>query len=187
MNKELVSEDSASRPAIPDIYITTVNAVDAGEYSRPSDLHSTQLGDKDPDQDVHPGINSIGLSDWLTEATVNTKQDLDTSKKELDIINFILEEFALRSRTDRRPSITREGQIRLMRACQEHSSSRCHLLRDRLRHVQFWTRSKAMGQQVPGKAPEEVSNPFTARLLYSQHEPKGNGGIATGPFGATIF
>ncbi|RYC54855.1 hypothetical protein CHU98_g11356 [Xylaria longipes] len=108
-----------------------------------------------PCRHKYESINSIEVSDWLTEATVDLGRDLDTSKKELDIIKFILEEMELRSRTDRRQGATREGQVKLIRACREYSSSRCHVLRERLRQIQLWARLRMMGQQVPGMAPEE--------------------------------
>lgn len=153
MNRERTSEVAASGSVVPGIYITTYGTTNAGELSHP---YGMQVDAASPDRDRHGSVNSMEASDWLVEATVDLSRDLDTSKKELDIIKFILEEMEPRSRTDRRPGVTRDGQVELMRACREYSSSRCFLLRERLRQVQFWARSKIMGQQVPEMAPEEV-------------------------------
>ncbi|KAI0454202.1 hypothetical protein F5B21DRAFT_504491 [Xylaria acuta] len=152
MNRGRTSEAAASRSAVPDIYITTYGTPDTGEPSRP---YGMQVDAASPDRDKHESIDNIEVSDWLTEAMADLSRDLDTSKKELGIIKFILEETELRSRTDRGSGVTREGQVELMRACREYSSSRCHLLRERLRQVQFWARSRVTGQEVPGRAPEE--------------------------------
>ncbi|KAI0466117.1 hypothetical protein F4859DRAFT_507620 [Xylaria cf. heliscus] len=152
MNRGRPSEVAASGSAVPAIYISTHGVTDPGEPSHP---YGIQVDAVRADRDKHGRINSIHASDWLTEATVDLSRDLDTSKKELDIIKFILEEMELRPRTDRGSGVTREGQVELMRACREYSSSRCHLLRERLRQVQFWARSRIIGQQVPERAPEE--------------------------------
>jgi len=130
-------------------------------------------------------------SDWLAEAQRTLSQDLETSKKELEIIRYIIEEMRTReqnrnqnqnqnriqgqqekqseatlenSRNDntvQREEDMRTGRedsrMRLMSACREYTRSRCHLLRDRLRQVQFWTHARRLGNYVPGKAPEDVS------------------------------
>ncbi|KAI0444030.1 hypothetical protein F4803DRAFT_285359 [Xylaria telfairii] len=152
MNRGRTSEAAASDSAMPDIYITPHGTIDAGGLPR---SYGMQVDPVSPDRDRHGSVNSIETSDWLMEATADLSRDLDTSKKELDIIKFILEEMEPRSRTNRRPGIARDGQVELMRACREYSSSRCYLLRERLRQVQFWARSRIMGQQVPEMAPEE--------------------------------
>ncbi|KAI1750377.1 hypothetical protein F4782DRAFT_532484 [Xylaria castorea] len=152
MNGGRISEAGPSRSAAPDISTTAHGTTNVG---RPSHTYGVQVDAASPDRDRPISINSIEDSDWLMEATVDLSRDLDTSKKELEIIKFILEEMELRSRTDRRPSVTREGQIELMRACCEYSSSRCHLLRERLRQAQSWAHARAIGQQVPGRIPEE--------------------------------
>ncbi|KAI0545356.1 hypothetical protein F4679DRAFT_478814 [Xylaria curta] len=147
MNREQISETAA--PQSTDIYAAVDGTTDT---SRP---YGIQVDAVSPDRSRPVSTDSVEGLDWLMEATVDLSRDLDTSKKELEIIKFILEEMELRSRTDRsRPGVT-QGETELMRACREYSSSRCHMLRERLRQTQFWTRSRAIGQQVPGRIPEE--------------------------------
>lgn len=156
------SQEAASRSVVPNITISSFAAADAIESSRPRFSYGVQLG---PDVDEHEDANSAEAADWLMEATVDLGQDLDTSKKELDLIKFILEEMELRPRPGRRSHRSREGQVKLMRACREYSSSRCHMLRERLRQVQFWAHGRMMGHQVPEKAPDEVSCLFARRII----------------------
>ncbi|KAI1733914.1 hypothetical protein F4680DRAFT_454454 [Xylaria scruposa] len=151
MNRGQTSEAAAPRSTLPDIYTTVDGTTNT---SRPSHPYGVQVDAVSPDRNRPVSTDSVDALDWLMEATVDLSRDLDTSKKELEIIKFILEEMELRSRTDRRPGVT-QGEIELMRACREYSSSRCHMLRERLRQTQFWTRSRAIGQQVPGRIPEE--------------------------------
>ncbi|TGJ82403.1 hypothetical protein E0Z10_g6363 [Xylaria hypoxylon] len=150
MNKGPASEKAAVRSVVPDIYIDMYETGNAGEFS-----FGTQRDVENSDRDEHQGADNAEVSDWLMEATVDLSQDLDTSKKELDIIKFILEEMELRLRTDRRPGLAREGKVEVMKACREYSSSRCDLLQERLHQVQFWAHTRMLGQQVPEKAPEE--------------------------------
>lgn len=155
MSKGRASGETAAGSAVPDIYIDSYETEETGEFS-----HGTQpVASAGRDEDE--GTDNIGGSDWLMEATVDLNQDLDTSKKELDIIKFILQEMEVRPRTDHRPNLTREGEVELMKACWEYSSFRCDLLRKRLRQVQFWAHARMLGQQVPEKAPEEVSGLFS--------------------------
>ncbi|KAI8944603.1 hypothetical protein F4801DRAFT_585257 [Xylaria longipes] len=97
MNRERTSAAAASCSAVPDTYTTTYETTDVGEPSRPYRMEPDTAS---PCRHKYESINSIEVSDWLTEATVDLGRDLDTSKKELDIIKFILEEMELRSRTD---------------------------------------------------------------------------------------
>ncbi|KAI0798373.1 hypothetical protein GGR55DRAFT_703093 [Xylaria sp. FL0064] len=143
MSKERATEETAARSAVPGIYI---DICETGGNSESS--YDTQRAVSN-DPDVYEGADSIELSGWLMEATVDLSQDLDTSKKELDIIKFIIDEMEPRRRSDHRPSLARQGGIELMQACREYSSSRCNLLRERLRQVQLWTHNRMLGPQVP--------------------------------------
>ncbi|KAI0185204.1 hypothetical protein EV127DRAFT_412377 [Xylaria flabelliformis] len=167
MNGGQISEAAAPWSAALDIHTTTDETTDNSRLSHP---YGIQVDATSPDRSRPVSTDSVEALDWLMEATVDLSRDLDTSKKELEIIKFILEEMELRSRTDRRPTVTK-GEIELMRACREYSSSRCHMLRERLRQTQFWTRSRAIGQQVPGRMPEEVRL-FVSILLRSEHQLK---------------
>ncbi|RWA07642.1 hypothetical protein EKO27_g7468 [Xylaria grammica] len=150
MNKAPASEETAIRSAVPDIYIDMYETGSAGEFS-----FGAQPDAENTDRDEHQATTHVEGSDWLTGATVDLGQDLDTSKKELDIIKFILEEMELRLRANHQPSVAREGKVEMMKACREYSSSRCALLQERLHQVQFWVHTRMLGHQVPAEAPEE--------------------------------
>ncbi|KAF2970580.1 hypothetical protein GQX73_g3009 [Xylaria multiplex] len=150
MDRGSASEETAVRLVVPDIYIDMYETRDDGEFS-----FGTQLDTENSDQYHHQSADNVEASDWLMEATVDLSQDLETSKKELDIIKFILEEMEMRLRNDDRPSLTRGGKVEMMKACREYSSSRCGLLQERLHRVQFWVHTRMLGHQVPEKAPEE--------------------------------
>ncbi|KAI1299881.1 hypothetical protein F5Y03DRAFT_397391 [Xylaria venustula] len=142
MSKEHVSGETTARSTGSSNY---VNPYDTEEKNKSSPVVNGN-------ENEHVSADSMEASDWLMEATAELSKDLNTSKKELDIIKFILDEIKLRLRSDDR---SREGEVELMLACREYSSSRCGLLRDRIRQVQFWARTRMLGQQVPSKAPEE--------------------------------
>ncbi|KAI1823950.1 hypothetical protein F4861DRAFT_298154 [Xylaria intraflava] len=143
-----------------------------GESSRPKFSYGTQQDITSANVNEQEDTINAG-PDWLAEAKVNLTQDLDTSRKELDIIGFILEELELRAQSER-SSGYRAGQRELMAACRKYSSSHCHLLRERLRQIQLWARMRMMGHQVPERVPEEVS-----RSSFSPKAPnQGRGGLA---------
>lgn len=157
-HKQHTSNEAASHLRVPDIYTHTYETEEvSSEYAHLKFSYGMQPDPLSPDTDEHEDLDTIDSSDWLMEAAIDLSQDLDTSKKELDIIKFILEEMESLPCTDRRTTCIRGEQVQLMRACREHSSSRCHILRERLRQVQSWAHGRMMGQQVPGKAPDEVS------------------------------
>ncbi|KAI0515170.1 hypothetical protein F5B22DRAFT_647050 [Xylaria bambusicola] len=140
------------------------------------------------DKSKHKAADNAEASDWLMEATVDLSQDLETSKKELEIIRFIIQEMEQRSRTDHpQPSPARGGRLEMMKACREYSSSRCDLLRERLRQVQFWAHTSMLGQQVPDKAPDEwrLADVAWRRWLSEQassHVDKPGGGARASSF-----
>ncbi|KAI1112931.1 hypothetical protein F5Y14DRAFT_419527 [Nemania sp. NC0429] len=154
------TSSAAPYSKVPDINTGSYEQADSIKYSYPRFSYGMRLDPLSPVADEDEEVGAIDGSDWLMEVAVDLSQDLDTSKKELDVIKFILKEMELRPCVDRRPepNSTREAQVQLMRACREHSGVRCHMLRERLRQVQSWAHSRKMGQQVPGKAPDEVSS-----------------------------
>ncbi|KAI1382862.1 uncharacterized protein F4822DRAFT_99348 [Hypoxylon trugodes] len=93
-------------------------------------------------------------SNWLTAAEKNIRQDLETSEKELWLIRDVLDELETTSEVGR-SSYKSQGQMFLMRACQEYSASRCHMLEERLRHIHIWSCDEQMGRHVPDRAPDE--------------------------------
>lgn len=107
---------------------------------------------------------------WLEEAEAHMQRDLETSKKELELIKGVAEDIERRLLTattaatsQDRPSSggsnSSSRRIRdqkvLMSACQEYSRSRVHLLRQRLRQVAFWSNNRKMGQKTPVQAPAD--------------------------------
>ncbi len=94
-------------------------------------------------------------SSWLMEAEVCIQRDLETSKKELELIKGVSEEVERRLSSQDLPGGRIRDQKVLMSACQEYSRSRIHLLRQRLRQVLFWSNNRIMGQKIPNHAPAE--------------------------------
>ncbi|KAI1272101.1 hypothetical protein F5Y07DRAFT_403714 [Xylaria sp. FL0933] len=180
MSKERAYE-AIARSAVPDVYIDICETEENGESS-----YGTQPAVSNY-PNVHQGADSVEVPDWLMEATVDLSQDLDTSKKELDIIKFIIDEMEPRRRSDHRPSLARQVEIELMQACREYSSSRCDLLRERLRQVQLWTHNRVLGQQVPGKAPEEwrLADVEWRKWLSSRASSRQLSGARVSPFEMT--
>jgi hypothetical protein len=163
-----MSEEAFSRSAAPHSQ-TSYGSMDGAEPSRPKISYGMQLNAESSDLDHQGGSRDNETQpDWLAEKKICLIQDLDTSKKELDIIRFILEEMGLRLQTEQNSDPNLAGQVELMRACREHSTSRCHLLRERLRQIRFWSHTRMLGQQVPEKAPEEVSSCF-----FPEQQPNG--------------
>ncbi|KAJ8132192.1 hypothetical protein O1611_g1433 [Lasiodiplodia mahajangana] len=147
MHKRRASEQTTPRATVAGATVSSSGAADVIEPSGSNFSYGVHLGVPSPDINDHDDTMATEVSDWLMEATVDLGQDLDTSKKELDIIKFILEEMELQPRADRRSNRTRQAQVERMRACREYSSSRCHMLRERLRQVQFWAHTRMIGEQ----------------------------------------
>ncbi|KAH9886341.1 hypothetical protein F4778DRAFT_477217 [Xylariomycetidae sp. FL2044] len=93
--------------------------------------------------------------DWLVRSEKNIQQDLDMSKKELELVRGVLQDLDVVLGGEKKPSRQLRDQKLLMGACLEYSSSRCQLLKERLRQVQFWSNSRQMGRKIPDAAPEE--------------------------------
>ncbi|KAK6844337.1 hypothetical protein PG995_014447 [Apiospora arundinis] len=136
------------------------------------------------------GNTTISTKDWLADTETQLRQDLETTKKELELIRTILWEIEMDDSSSSPPAPsspssssgigsppppatsssppTAEGKAAaaggtqqqqksqrkmLMAACREYAESRRQLLRERLRQVQFWAGSRAMGRRVPSTAP----------------------------------
>ncbi|KAK7979839.1 hypothetical protein PG989_012296 [Apiospora arundinis] len=139
------------------------------------------------------GGNTTISKNWLADTETQLRQDLETTKKELELIRTILWEIEMDDSsssppapsspssssgvgsppppvTSSPPAPTAEGKAAaaaavgtqqqqksqrkmLMAACREYAESRRQLLRERLRQVQFWAGSRAMGRRVPSTAP----------------------------------
>ncbi|KAJ3571575.1 hypothetical protein NPX13_g5327 [Xylaria arbuscula] len=156
MSRAQAPEEVATRPVAPEIYVNMYEVEKKDEEEVEAFWYGAQ---QDPisDQDEDEGTDYIEASDWLMEATVDLSQDLETSKKELDIIRLIIQEMDLQSRMDRHQTkLAQSSRFKIMKACREYSSSRCDLLRERLGQVQYWAQARMLGQQVPDKAPDEV-------------------------------
>ncbi|KAI1406966.1 hypothetical protein F5Y13DRAFT_183771 [Hypoxylon sp. FL1857] len=95
-----------------------------------------------------------GDFDWLAAAERSLRQDLETSKKELDLVRGALDELESSSAREVKGGRSKY-QMFLMRACQEYSGSRNHMLEERLRQVHFWSSNKQAGEGIPEKVPDE--------------------------------
>ena len=94
-------------------------------------------------------------SNWLAETEASIQRDLDTSKKELELIKEIIGDVEKRAASQQQPSSRIRDQKILMAACQEYSRSRIHLLKQRLRQVIFWSNNRRAGKKTPERPPVE--------------------------------
>ncbi|KAL7624699.1 hypothetical protein AAE478_006269 [Parahypoxylon ruwenzoriense] len=94
-------------------------------------------------------------SDWLAATVTDIKRDLKTSARELELIKEEIEnlEIRLREQTEYSPEL--RDRKSLLGACHEYSISRCQILEERLRKVQFWLNNKQTGKDFPDRMPEE--------------------------------
>ncbi|KAK6825970.1 hypothetical protein PG987_013464 [Apiospora arundinis] len=135
------------------------------------------------------GNTTISAKDWLADTETQLRQDLETTKKELELIRTILWEIEMDDSSSSPPAPSspssssgigsppppvqpvttsssppgttgaagsqqqKSQRKMLMAACREYAESRRQLLRERLRQVQFWAGSRAMGRRVPSTAP----------------------------------
>lgn len=104
---------------------------------------------EEPAKDKREGIS------WLVEAEACIQKDLETSKKELELIKGISEDIERRLAAQPPPNNKLRDQKILMSACQEYSRSRIHLLKQRLRQALFWSNNVKLGQKTPSQAPAE--------------------------------
>ncbi|KAI0121388.1 hypothetical protein BJ170DRAFT_688138 [Xylariales sp. AK1849] len=93
--------------------------------------------------------------DWLTATEKSLQQDIETSRKELELTKSILEDMEQKSQTEKNPSRRTRDQKILMGACREFSASRIQILKMRLQNVNFWIGSRKMGRPTPANAPSE--------------------------------
>ena len=96
---------------------------------------------------------------WLAETEASIQRDLDSSKKELELIKEIVGDIERRTAaataSQRQPNSQLRDQKVLMAACQEYSRSRIHLLKQRLRQVIFWSNNRRAGKRTPERPPVE--------------------------------
>ncbi|KAI1104793.1 hypothetical protein F4804DRAFT_331908 [Jackrogersella minutella] len=98
-------------------------------------------------------------SNWLIAAEKDIQRDLETSKKELGLVRDTLDELEVNWATEKRSSPLFNDQMFLMKACQEYSGSRCHMLEERLRQVRLWSSTEQMGREIPDGLPDEYAVP----------------------------
>ncbi|KAK7949166.1 uncharacterized protein PG986_010052 [Apiospora aurea] len=117
---------------------------------------------------TNPSTNPNG-GDWLSDTESALRLDLETTKKELELIRTIMWEMEMDDTSSSSflvpliPETTaamamaatqqRAQRKMLMAACREYTESRRQLLRERLRQTQFWAGSRDMGRRVPSAAP----------------------------------
>ncbi|KAI2468878.1 hypothetical protein F4781DRAFT_249075 [Annulohypoxylon bovei var. microspora] len=92
---------------------------------------------------------------WLAAAEKSIQQDLDTSKKELGLIRDVLDELEVNSAAAKMSSSGSKDQVFRMRACQEYSGSRVHMLEERIRQIHLWSSDEKMGKRIPDGVPDE--------------------------------
>ncbi|KAI2602007.1 hypothetical protein GGR54DRAFT_626150 [Hypoxylon sp. NC1633] len=96
-------------------------------------------------------------SNWLDITEKSIQEDLEASRRELELIRDVLEEMKISTGADLQPNNRLGDQMFLMRACQEYSGSRCHMLEERIRQVQSWLSSMEKGKKIPDRVPSEWS------------------------------
>ncbi|KAI0880198.1 uncharacterized protein GGS22DRAFT_193547 [Annulohypoxylon maeteangense] len=96
-------------------------------------------------------------SSWLAAATKSILQDLDTSKKELELVRDVLDNYETNSTTSEASGSRFEDRTFCMRACQEYSGSRVHMLEERIRQIHVWSSDRKMGKEIPDGVPDEWS------------------------------
>ncbi|KAI1087432.1 hypothetical protein F5B19DRAFT_475607 [Rostrohypoxylon terebratum] len=94
-------------------------------------------------------------SSWLAVAEESIRQDLDTSRKELILIRDLLGESDIRSTTSETLGSRPKDRTFCMRACQEYSGSRVHMLEERIRQIQLWSSNERVGKEIPDRVPDE--------------------------------
>ena len=138
-----------------------------------------------------------GGADWLAETEASIQRDLDSSKKELELIKEIIGDVEKRAASQQQPSSRIRDQKVLMAACQEYSRSRIHLLQQRLRQVLFWSNNRRAGKRTPERPPVEwdtadrewrqwLGEQGAAR---SRHGAQAQGGldVADAPWGPLLY
>ncbi|KAI1204508.1 uncharacterized protein F4807DRAFT_465628 [Annulohypoxylon truncatum] len=94
-------------------------------------------------------------SNWIVVAEKKIRQELDASKKELKLIQDVIDERGTNSTTSKAPGIRFKDQMFCMRACQEYSGSRVHMLEERIRQIHVWYSNERMGREIPDRVPDE--------------------------------
>ncbi|ETS80859.1 hypothetical protein PFICI_08388 [Pestalotiopsis fici W106-1] len=93
---------------------------------------------------------------WLLATATNLEQDIETCKKELELVRSLMEEIDQRLQAhDKLPSRKLRDHKVLMAACREYSDSMIQVKKERLRQVRFWASSREMGRSAPAAAPGE--------------------------------
>ncbi|KAH6639927.1 hypothetical protein BKA67DRAFT_665312 [Truncatella angustata] len=108
-----------------------------------------------PLENVDRAIQQEPSADWLALTEKNLEQDIETSKKELELIKSILEDIDQWLQIEKQPGRKIRDQKILMGACREYSDSMIQVRKERLRQTKFWLNSRDMGRSVPVEAPAE--------------------------------
>ncbi|KAM0815546.1 hypothetical protein AB5N19_01345 [Seiridium cardinale] len=173
--------DRRASPALGRRHATKRQAVEPPKLSvvKTQDVRKAKFSYGKPLDGVEPSIAEASAEarreapvDWLAATEKDLEQDIDTSKKELELIKSLLEDIDQKLQTERKPNRKLRDHKILMSACREHSDSmiqvrqipreceyQCSVLeqvrRERLRQVKFWLGSRDMGRSVPAEAPAE--------------------------------
>ncbi|KAI0376241.1 hypothetical protein F5Y04DRAFT_286116 [Hypomontagnella monticulosa] len=97
---------------------------------------------------------------WLHTSMKSNQQDLETTRKELELIRGVLGEIEANLETTG-PSRKLRDRMYHMKACKEYSGSRLHMLEERLRQIQMWSNNEDGGEKIPDQVPDEYVYPHT--------------------------
>ncbi|KAK8093578.1 hypothetical protein PG997_000263 [Apiospora hydei] len=133
-----------------------------------SSTNKTNSSTSSNNSTTNPNTTHNG-GDWLSDTESALRLDLETTKKELELIRTIMWEMEMDDTSSSSPLVPlvpettaamamaatqqRAQRKMLMAACREYTESRRQLLRERLRQTQFWAGSRDMGRRVPSAAP----------------------------------
>lgn len=184
--KPLGGPPNAPLPRLP----TDKNKPASRSSSHNGDSSSGRSSSNNNNSNISSNDNNNNTKDWLVDTEAELKQDLETTKKELELIRTIMWEMEMEETSSSPPSSQtfiktspestaamamaatqqRSQHKMLMAACREYAESRRQLLRERLRQIQFWTGSRDMGRRVPSAAPGDwaVADAEWARWLSDQ-------------------
>ncbi|KAK6189239.1 hypothetical protein LQW54_013478 [Pestalotiopsis sp. IQ-011] len=129
----------------------------AQEAQKAKFSYGKPLSESEPSVSEEDGKRGPGQPiDWLLATAAVLEQDIESSKKELELIRWILEDIDQRWQTNQKPSSRKlRSQKALMAACREYADSMIQAKKQRLMQVNFWVSSRGMRRPVPTAAPEE--------------------------------
>ncbi|KAH8202425.1 hypothetical protein TruAng_003410 [Truncatella angustata] len=108
-----------------------------------------------PLENVDRAIQQEPSADWLALTEKNLEQDIETSKKELELIKSILEDIDQWLQRILSTCTHEDLLITNFSAWLFFYDSMIQVRKERLRQTKFWLNSRDMGRSVPVEAPAE--------------------------------